>query len=291
MYLSALNLTRAGHACARRQTSFRPLRQSRVWNWGRLLACAVALLTPTLGMAQAGPPYLSNDPGVPGSKNWEINLALAPTLARNTSALQIPQIDLNYGLGDAIQLTAEVPYVIASATGAAQQDGWGNALPGIKWRFLNQGEEGWQASVFPQLQTGASLLAQQHGIAAAGPRYLLPLEVEKRLGPLDVDLEVGEYLPVHGAHEHIVGLVAGRSVSERLELDAELYDDRATGALPRQTSFDVGGRYTLHPGVIALFMAGHTLGLDQSGPPTYFGYFGVQILLSDNGRRLNTNPP
>jgi len=164
-------------------------------------------------------------------------------------------------------------------------------LPGIKWRFLNQGEEGWQASVFPQVETGASIVAQEHGIAGPGPRYLLPVEIEKRLGALDVDFEAGEYLPVHGAHERILGLVAGRLVTERLEFDAEIYDDRAEGALPHQTTLDVGGRYTLHPGLIALFMAGHTLGIDERGAPSFFGYFGVQILLSDNGRRLNTNPP
>jgi hypothetical protein len=61
--------------------------------------------------------------------------------------------------------------------------------------------------------------------------------------------------------------------------------------LPHQTSFDVGGRYTLHPAVIGLFMAGHTLGIDEHGPSAFFGYFGIQILLSDNGRRFNANPP
>jgi hypothetical protein len=256
-----------------------------------LIACSLLLALPALCMGQAGPPYLSNDPGVPGSQNWEINLALAPTLTRNTSLLQAPSIDVNYGVGDDVQLTAEIPYVIQSTSGAPQASGWGNGLPGIKWRFLNQGEEGWQAAVFPQVETSASTLAQQHGIAGPGPRYLLPVEVEKRLGTLDVDLEVGEYLPAHGAHERILGLVAGRSVNEHLELDAEIYDDRADGALPQQTTFDIGGRYTLHPGVIAMFMAGHTLGIEERGPPAFFGYFGIQILLSDNGRRLNSNPP
>jgi len=263
-------------------------KEQRRW---RLLALGMALLTPALCLAQAGPPYLSNDPGVTGAKNWEINLALAPTVTRGGSLLQVPSFDLNYGVGDDIQLTAEIPYVIQSLSGAPKTSGWGNALPGIKWRFLNQGEEGWQASVFPQVETGSSVLAQQRGIAGPGPRYLLPMEVEKRLGPLDMDLEVGEYLPVQGTHERIVGLVVGRAVTERLEFDAEIYDDRADGTLPHQTSIDVGGRYTLHPGVIALFMGGHTLGIDERGPPAFFGYFGVQILLSDNGRHLNAKPP
>jgi hypothetical protein len=66
----------------------------------RLVASGIGLLVPALCLAQAGPPYLSNDPGVPGSKNWEINLAQAPTLSRNASQLQIPSIvvtDLDAG--------------------------------------------------------------------------------------------------------------------------------------------------------------------------------------------------
>jgi len=210
---------------------------------------------------------------------------------RSSAVVQIPSVDLNYGVGDDIQLTVEIPYVIERGGGEPQSSGWGNAYPGIKWRFLNQGEAGWQASVFPQLQTGLSAVARARGFGDAGPRYLLPVEFEKKVGPLDVDFVAGEYLPVHGPHEHIFGLVVGHSATERFELDAELYDDRADHALPRQTTFDVGGRYTLQPGLIALFMAGHTLGLDQAGPPSFIGYFGIQILLSDNGRHLNTNPP
>lgn len=252
---------------------------------------ALLWVAPVLGVAQAGPPYISNDPGVPGSMNWEINLAVSPTISRNSTVVQVPSVDLNYGVGDDIQLTVEIPYVISGGAGTPQSSGWGNAFPGIKWRFLNQGEGGWQASVFPQLQTGVSAMAQARGFGDEGPRYLLPVEVQKRVGPLDVDFEAGEYLPIHGPHEHILGLVAGRSVTEQLELDAELYDDRAEDAAPRQTTFDVGGRYTLQPGLIALFMLGHTLGIDQYGPPSFVGYVGIQILLSDNGRHLNKNPP
>jgi hypothetical protein len=256
-----------------------------------LIGLCLAAAAPAPALAQAGPPYLSNDRGVQGSRNWEINLAVSPTFARSSAIVQAPSIDLNYGVGENVQLTVEVPYVVASGGGTPQASGWGNAFPGFKWRFLNQGEAGWQAAVFPQLQTGLASAAQVRGFGDAGPRYLLPVEVEKRVGILDVDFEAGEYLPVHGPHEHIFGLVAGRSLNERLELDAELYDDRADAGLPRQTTLDVGGRYLLTPGLIALFMVGHTLGLDQAGPPAFIGYFGIQILLSDNGRHLNTNPP
>jgi hypothetical protein len=249
------------------------------------LAAAGALL-PGRALGDAGPPYLTNDPGTPGNANWEINLAAMQVSSRELSVYQLPQIDLNFGVGDRIQLTFEIPYVIQSANGAGQQGGWSNAYPGIKWRFLDQGEGGWQMSLFPQVETAAATGAQRRGLAADGPRLLLPLEVAKTFGPLNWDFEIG-YYPAngHGPEERILGLVAGREVTSRLELDAELYSDRGMGAPPDNTTLDVGGRYRLGRGFIMLFMAGRSIG-GASDPIHFMGYLGVQVLLSDYGRSL-----
>jgi hypothetical protein len=240
--------------------------------------------------AQAGPPFLTNDPGTPGNANWEINLASMQTIVRGVSSYQVPQIDLNFGVGDRIQLTYEVPYVLQTQTGQALASGWGNGYPGVKWRFLDQGDEGWQMSMFPQVETGGSLRARQEGIAEGGPRYLLPMEVTKKIGQLDVDFEAGYYVAGHGPKERIFGLVAGRSVTERLELDAEVYDDRANGAAPHSTTLDLGGRYKLRTGMIALFMVGRSVNGLGEGQPEFMGYFGVQFLLSNYGRTFTQEP-
>lgn len=188
-------------------------------------ACTITLFALGSGSAgaQAGPPFLTNDPGTPGNANWEINLASMQTIARGVGSYQVPQIDLNFGVGDRIQLTYEIPFILQTGTGQPLQSGWGNGYPGVKWRFLDQGEDGWQMSTFPQVETAASLLARQKGIAVAGPRYLLPLEVTRKVGPLDIDFEAGYYVAGRAPGERILGFVAGRSVSERLELDAEIY--------------------------------------------------------------------
>jgi hypothetical protein len=238
-----------------------------------------ALATAGAARAQGGPPFLTNDPGTPGNANWEINLAAMPLVTREAAAWQLPQIDLNFGLGDRIQLTYEVPYTLQANRRQSLHGDWGNGFPGIKWRFLDTGEDGWQLSVFPQLQTGGSGAARDVGIAAPAPRYLLPLAAATRLGPIDVDAEAGYYLPGHGARERILGLVAGHEFNARLELDVELYDDRASGAPPQFTTLDIGGRFRLAPGLIALFMAGGSVAGRN-------GYLGIQILLSHYGRTL-----
>jgi hypothetical protein len=245
---------------------------------------------PIAAHAQAGPPFITNDPGTPGNANWEINVASAQTISRGNASYQVPQIDLNYGLGPSVQLTYEIPYVLQTADGQSRQSGWSNAFPGIKWRFFDQGEGGWQLSMFPQMEANAPSSAQQKGIAAPGSRFLLPFQATKRLGPVDVDFEAGYYFPKHAVSERILGLVVGRSMTERLDLGVEVYNDRAVGAPPNQSTLDFGGRYKLSRGFIALFMAGRSVSGTANGQPEFIGYFGIQILLSDYGRALVREP-
>lgn len=257
----------------------------RAWTF----ACIWGLMAsmPRAGMAQAGPPFLSNDPGTPGNGNWEINIATAQTIERSGASYQVPQWDLNYGLGDRIQLTYEVPYVLETADGRSNHSGWSNGYPGVKWRFIDQGEDGWQVSIFPQIETASTLAAQQRGIGSPGPRLLMPVEAATKLGPVDVDLEAGYYFPKRGPREEIFGLVAGHTFAERFDLAAEIYRDHPLGPQSNSTTtLDLGGRYQLRRGLIALFMAGRGVGAE----PQFIGYFGIQVLLSDYGRSLGPSP-
>jgi hypothetical protein len=248
-------------------------------------ASGAALLVPRAACAQAGPPYITNDPGTPGNGHWEINIASMTTRSGGVTEWQIPQVDLNFGLGDRIQLTYEIPYVVDTASGGPQVNGWSNAFPGVKWRFLDQGEGGWQMSVFPQYETAGSASAQRKGIAEEGSRFLLPFQVSKSVGPLDLDFEAGYYFAHRGSEERILGFVAGHRLTPRFELDVELYNDHAMGSEPDFTTLDVGGRYRLGRGFILLFMAGRSIA-NSPGEIDLMGYLGVQILLSDYGLHL-----
>ena len=67
---------------------------------GLLVVCAPAF-------AQGGPPYYTNDPGTPGNLNWEINLGYMPFFYSDQSVSHIPDVDINFGISDRIQLTYE----------------------------------------------------------------------------------------------------------------------------------------------------------------------------------------
>ena len=123
-----------------------------------------------------------------------------------------------------------------------------------------------------------------------GPRYLLPLEISRAIGPVNVDVEVGFYVAGHGPKERTLGLVVGRPLTDRLELDAEISDDRVYDGGPRATTLDIGGRYKLRPGSIALFMAGRGIDGAGGGQPQFVGYVGIQLLLSNYGRTFTQEP-
>jgi hypothetical protein len=70
-----------------------------------------------------------------------------------------------------------------------------------------------------------------------------------------------------------------RPLTQRLELDAEIYNDRAMGAPPHETTMDVGGLYALGRRFVALFMAGRSVGGTPDGRPDVIAYMGIQIPL------------
>jgi len=247
---------------------------------------ALYLSIPLQGRAQGGPPLITNDPGTPGAKNWEINLAVMPVLAQHQRDIQVPQLDFNYGVGPAIQLTFEVPYVLQTVP-QPFRNGWSNSYPGVKWRFIDN-KKGWNVSIFPQMEFKGTAGAIKSGIAQSGTRFLMPMEIQRNVGPLELDFEAGYYFPIHGHEERIIGFAAGHNFTKKAELIGEVYNDRAMGTLPHDTTWDLGGRYGFHKGLIFLFMAGRSFSGNTSGQPNFLAYIGVQILLEKNGLALHS---
>src|SRR5262249_7985192 len=129
----ALCLRRAAASPLHRRQLMGP---PRTW----LVCTACALLIPSFAWAQGGPPLITDDPDTPRPGYWEINLAGTAELARHERRIELPLVDLNYGVGRRIQLKFEVPFATAIDSDTRARHGLGNATAGIKWRFL--GEEG-----------------------------------------------------------------------------------------------------------------------------------------------------
>lgn len=241
-----------------------------------LLACVLGC---PAAFAQGGPPYYTNDPGTPGNHNWEINLGYMPFLYTNQSISHIPDVDINYGLGDRIQLTFENAWLRVVNPSSSPKYGLGQDQLGVKWRFYDNEKSGFAISVFPQLSLNNPNNSAARGITPRSASLILPVEFSKKLGPINLNWEVG-YNYVHtGADGWLAGIVVGHYLTENLEIDAEFYGLGTFNPSNGQQTIEGGLRYKIHPPFILLLMAGRSVQPASNEQPHFVGYFGMQFLL------------
>jgi len=237
--------------------------------------------------AQGGPPFITDDPGTPGDGNWEINVAAYAERHPDERIYNAPILDMNYGLGDRIQLKYQVPYLVDGVNDGPTRSGLGQSLAGVKWRFYENPEKGLEISTYPQLEFNNPTSSLERGLVANGTRFYLPIEITKKVGPLVVNPEIGYWFADKAGAAWASGVVVGREVSQRLELDGELYATANTNGSDHWNTFDGGGRYKLGEHFVLLFMAGRSFRGPASGQPQFFGYLGMQFLFSTKRKKEN----
>src|SRR5256885_11374942 len=167
-----------------------------------LVAMCVASL-PKQVVAQGGPPLITDDPETPGNGHWEINVGWTLSQKRNARLFAIPLLDVNYGLGERIQLKAEVPWLVLRGRGAKTQSGIGSANFGVKWRFRDKDRHGFAMSTYPQLEIRTSASSVRRGLIEQGGELLLPVEISCEKGRVAINGELG-YQMVHRPKEQVL---------------------------------------------------------------------------------------
>src|ERR1700719_228237 len=94
---------------------------------------------------------ITDDPGTPGNGHWKINLATAFERRPDEASLDLPALDLNYGVGENIQLTLQTAPVLLERAGHGPIAGLGGTEAAVKWRFLDEATSGVDASMFPRI--------------------------------------------------------------------------------------------------------------------------------------------
>jgi len=247
----------------------------------RLCLMAAVLLAPLMLSAQGGPPLLTDDPGTPGRNSWEINLGYTIDRQPRDSDYETPILDMNYGWGDRVQLKYEMPYICNGNNGGPLVSGPGDSKFGVKVRFFENKKLDLNIGTYPQIEINNTNNSVRRGLVSKGPLFLLPLEVTKKVGPIDVDLEVGHWFTQQHGY-WISGVAFGHQATRRLEVLGEVYSN-STPDGERDNTFDFGGRYRLNRRALFIFMAGRSFSPPSSGQSQLIGYFGMQFQL---GRHL-----
>ncbi len=241
--------------------------------------CPAFVLLPSVLLGQGGPPLITDDPGTPGDDMWEINLAFSTEKTADSEwFFEAPLLDINYGVGERIQLKFEVPWVFLHEEGESTKNGLGNSEIGVKWRFFDQETQFVDMSVYPQFLFENSDSSADRDLVDDGTELFLPFEVERRFGPFSVNPEVGFLLREKGREEWAYGLALGYELFERVEIVGEIHGEADNGLHKHQLVFNMGLRWQFseHTGLLAA--AGRGLRGSSAGEPEFLSYLGLQVV-------------
>jgi hypothetical protein len=244
----------------------------------RRFAIAVSLaFAARVALGQGGPPMITDDPGTPGNHKWENNFAITFDHRPDETAYEVPEIDLNYGVGEHIQLTLQTALVLSKRSGHGLIGGMGETEAAVKWRFLDQATGGFDMSIFPRVIFNIEQSSVHRGLAEDGTRFQLPFEIAKRLGRWHVDGEFGPRASTVGRSEWLSGIVCGFDVAKPTMLMAELHDESRMNFRDDVLILNFGLRHEFTENYILIVSMGHEL-RSSDQPKALIGYFGMQFV-------------
>lgn len=232
-----------------------------------ILACKILLF------AEGGPPMLTDGPGTPGNGNWEINVGYTGNLRTEMHRYEQPIIDINYGLGDHIQLKTETSYI-----GLHRQDqhfeGAGNTKIGIKWRFYEKDDL--LISTYPQFGFAPIRSHIATGVAEYNTMYVLPIEITKKIDRFWATAEGGYIWMSDTANRMKYGLVGGYEITPLCTVMAEVFGTSNIGGSANTTIANFGLTYAITSNFSMLLSAGRELATPESDKGRLF-YSGFQF--------------
>lgn len=194
-------------------------------------------------MTVGSPPMRSEDSDTPGDGNWEINLALGADWDGGGRALEFPVADVNYGIGERVQLTMELPYVslhedAADGLPASSAHGVGDATLGMKYRFYDNADRGISMAVYPQWRVRAPFTDAS---VSEGPAFVLPLILVSEFETFSLTANAGVEF-ADGERRSFASFGAGRRLTHDVALLGELAGTDLNGGEERRVALNVGLR-------------------------------------------------
>lgn len=230
--------------------------------------CAVAL--------QAGPPLETDDPDTPGPGRWEINLATE--MERRADVWEwTPLLDINYGVGERVQLKIKPRYAVLDEPDARARSGAGNIQFGVKWRFLDEQPHRFAMSIYPQMDVNPPGRSDRRGLVDAGADFILPVQIARNFGKTRIYGEAGYGWREHRRDGWIYGIAFEHPIDGALRWTGEIRGGNEGDLGDRELLFNVGLKARLADHVTLVASGGRTLREAPGDPAAVFSYLGLQF--------------
>jgi hypothetical protein len=130
------------------------------------------------------PPFGIDDPETPGCKTWEVNLIISGDLAKDSKSFDLPVVDLNYGIGENLEISLETPYMYLKNDQENSLYGVGKTEVGIKWLFYKNESTGTSVSINPKIEfnpMGDNAASVHTGLIDPGHTISIPLLMSQKI--------------------------------------------------------------------------------------------------------------
>ena len=242
----------------------------------RALALVGLTTVACAAFAQGGPPMVTDDPGTPGDGHWEINLGGIASHTPGRWEIAAPDADINYGWGEHVQLKLDVPWTTSRNDGEHWKSGAGEAILGVKWRFVDEESAGFALSTYPQYSRSMLSSSTRRGVTGAGHQFFLPIEFSTKIGSFGVAAEVGRnFVSGSGDDQWVGGVVGAHSCGEGVECLVEVHETQSPGV--HETLLNLGLRWKLGESTTLLAAAGREFGTHNDERRNALVYVGVQF--------------
>ena len=235
---------------------------------------AVIVLTLTINLIKAGPPYFTDDPDPVHFHNWEYYLSSQNSFdtRHNSASGTLPHIEVNYGVVPDVQLHLVLPAAYLYASPHDLEIGYAYTEFGVKYRFVKESKNVPEIGVFPiiEIPTITDDRFDQENI-----QVFLPVWFQKSWNKLTTYGGAGYWInPGTGNKNWIfTGWEVQYDFSDFLTLGSEIYyhtaaktDDRATAGL------NIGGALNFTEHFHFIFSAGHSI-VNESFITSYIGLY------------------
>jgi len=236
-------------------------------------------------IAQAGPPFVTDDPEPVAYRHWEIYLAAQYRHDRDQDSSTLPHLEINYGAVSNVQIHLIAPLVYVKPEGASSQYGYGDTELGIKFRFLQETDYLPQAGIFPMIELATGDAGK--GLGNGRTQYFLPVWFQKSFGPWTTYGGGGYWINPGEGNKNWwqFGWQLSREINKHLTLGAELYFKTAgTSDSNDTTGYSIGAIINITENHHLLFSAGQ----DINGPDYLSIYAGYQFTFGPCGFGLSS---
>ncbi len=207
---------------------------SAVWS-----VVAIAMLR--AHAADAGPPFVTDDPEPVKYRNWEVYLASQDQHDASGWTGSAPQIEVNYGAITNLQLHVIAPLSYARPDGGPKAYGVGDLELGAKYRFVDEAAWVPQIGTFPlvEVPTGDSA----RGLGSGNLQVFVPVWLQKSFGQWTSYGGGGYWFhPGTGNRDWVfLGIELQRKLTSKLSLGAEVFHETASAVdVGARTRFNLG---------------------------------------------------